>query len=109
MESCLNFCLVASSQQKATSIEKKLQKLYAEKQYKDHYKKFLDPAITSKSRNISQDIEGLLDALTDNWVRAPVLNIGTSGKADATRVSMDILFAKFTVLDAMLNRPVCMC
>lgn len=66
MESCLNFCLVASSQQKATSIEKKLQKLYAEKQYKDHYKKFLDPAITSKSRNISQDIEGLLDALTDN-------------------------------------------
>lgn len=87
-EGHLHFCPVVSSQQEAARLEEKLRRLYAEKRYKDHFKTFLDPAITSKSRNInSKDIQGALDALSDNWARSPVSDIGTSGKADATRVS----------------------
>jgi hypothetical protein len=108
MEGRLNFCPVASSEEEAASIEKKLRQLFAENRNKNHFKIYLDPAITSKSRGInSQDIQPSLDALTDNWARAPVSDVGTSGRADATRVSISIL-CEFTVLDAMLNRPVCM-
>jgi len=108
MEGRLNFCPVVSSEMEAASVEKKLRLLFAEKRFKDHYKTFLDRAITSESREInSQDIQAALEALTDNWARGPVSDVGTSGRADATRVSISI-FCEFTVLDAMLNRPVCM-
>jgi len=88
LEGRLAFCPVVSSQEEAARIENKLRRLFAEKRCKGHFTTFLDPAISSKSRNLNFDDMPTLDALSDTWGRASISGIGRGGKADATRVSL---------------------
>ena len=85
----LDLCLIVSSPAEAAAMEKKLRQLFAEKRFKDHFKRFLPEGIPITSRSINDvDIQSQLDTLRDGWVRSSPSDLGLCAEADAIRVSI---------------------